>query len=115
MIARAHRFHGYGSLRHVYARGQVVRGPWFALKYLKNDRRKTYRAAVVVSKKVHKSAIVRNRIRRRLYEALRLQLPKDLPPYDIVLIVYSESVADTPATELHAQVASQLKKAKLIA
>jgi ribonuclease P protein component len=114
MIARAHRFHGYGSLRHVYARGQVVRGPLFALKYLRNDRRKTYRAAVVVSKKVHKSAVVRNRIRRRLYEALRLQLPKDIPPYDIVLIVYSESAATIPADELHAQVTAQLTKAKII-
>ena len=30
-----------------------------------------WRAAVVVSKKVHKSAVKRNRIRRRIFETLR--------------------------------------------
>lgn len=91
-----------------------MRGPLFAVKYLLNDRRKTYRVAVVVSKKVHKSAVVRNRIRRRLYEIIRLLVPEQTPPYDIVLIVYSESVADVPATELSAQLTDQLKRARII-
>jgi ribonuclease P protein component len=114
MIGRAHRFHGHGSLRHVYARGQIVRGQLFALKYLQNEKRKSYRAAIVVSKKVHKSAVVRNRIRRRLYEAVRLSLPQDMRPIDLVIIVYSESVATIPSEELHSQLKTQLQKARLI-
>jgi ribonuclease P protein component len=60
MISRAHRFHGYNSLNFVYRNGQTVRGPLFAIKYTINPKRKSYRAAVVVSKKVNKSAVARN-------------------------------------------------------
>lgn len=45
---------------------------------------------IVVSKKIHKSAVKRNRLRRQLYEAIRI-LEKDAvvpnpPPSDIVLL-----------------------------
>ena len=109
MIARAHRFHGRGSLRPVYNKGQVSRGQFFALKYLPNSRRKTYRAAVVVSRKVHKSAVVRNRIRRRIYELIRLSPLADHPPIDLVCVVYSEHVAALPADELRQQFSAQLE------
>jgi ribonuclease P protein component len=68
MISRTNRFHGYNSLRNVYRHGNTARGPLFAVKSLQNPRRKSYRLAVVVSRKVNKSAVARNRIRRRLYE-----------------------------------------------
>lgn len=111
MIARTHRFHGHGSLRLVYARGQVVRAPFCVLKYSLNTRRKTWRAAVVVSRKVHKSAVVRNRIRRRLYEILRTTLSEQTSPYDLVYIVYSEQLAVMPAAELEKIIKEQLRKA----
>lgn len=110
MINRLHRFHGHGSLRYVYQNGQVVRGPLCSLKYVKNDRRKAYRLAVVVSKKVHKSAVRRNRIRRRLYEAVRLQAT-NIGPYDMVLSVFHEQIADMPADELTKMVRAQLRQA----
>ena len=110
MISRAHRFHGHGSLRYVYQHGQTVRGPLCALKYVKNERRKAYRLAVVVSKKVHKSAVKRNRIRRRLYEAVRLNAI-NIEAYDMVLTVFHEQVADMPAEELSKMVRAQLKQA----
>ena len=109
MIARAHRFHGRGSLRPVYSKGQVSRGQFFALKYLPNSRRKTYRAAVVVSRKVHKSAVVRNRIRRRIYELIRLSALAEHAPIDLVCVVYSEHVASLSAAELQQQFTAQLQ------
>ena len=69
MIARAHRFHGHNSLRYVYGRGKIIRGQFFSLKYALNSKRRRYRAAVVVSRKVHKSAVVRNRIRRETFSS----------------------------------------------
>lgn len=114
MIARTHRFHGHGSLRYVYKNGQVVRGPLSVLKYVRNDRAKTWRAAVVVSRKVHKSAVVRNRIRRRIYELTRLQLATLEQPIELVFIVHSETLATMPATELQHMVEGQLRKAGLI-
>lgn len=101
MINRSHRFHGRGSLKIVYARGQVVRTGQIALRYFKNDRRKTYRAAVIVSRKVSKSAVVRNRIRRRIYEEIRLFEPKMVSPYDLVMTVYTDSLATDSAEKIN--------------
>jgi ribonuclease P protein component len=113
MLSRAYRFHGHGSLRYVYTRGQAVRSNLGILKYAPNSRRKNWRAAVVVSRKVHKSAVVRNRIRRRLYEVIRTSIPADAPAIDMVYIVYSAQIADMPANQLAQTVRSQLTKARL--
>ncbi len=114
MISKEHRFHGLGSLRFVYGRGEASRGQLFLIRYAKNPRRKTYRAAVVVSKKVHKSAVVRNRIRRRIYEIIREYEPRIKEPYDIAVIVHSDQVATVPSTKLHQQMERQLQGAEII-
>jgi ribonuclease P protein component len=95
MISNAHRFHGRSSLRFVYQRGQMVRGTKVSLRYVRNERQKAYRLAVVVSRKVSKSAVVRNRVRRRLYEIVRKHSKQIVGPYDLVLTVYDEQVATT--------------------
>lgn len=90
-----------------------MRGQTCMLKYVVNPKRTSYRAAVVVSKKVHKSAVVRNRIRRRMYEAIRLSnIDKNI---DIVYVVFDEKVATMPAQEIIEGVQSHLKKAGIIA
>ena len=114
MINRVHRFHGHGSLRYVYQHGQTVRGPLTALKYIVNGRRKTYRLAVVVSKKISKSAVLRNRIRRRLYEAVRLHEPEITQPYDMVITVFHEQLAALPPEELRVMVRAQLRQAGIL-
>ncbi len=75
-----------------------------------------YQLAVVVSKKVNKSAVVRNRIRRRIYEIIRLAR-KDVPnpwPYQMILSVHKDEPATLPAGELKKQVLNLLKKAGVI-
>lgn len=91
-----------------------MRGPLCALKFAPNDRRKDYRLAVVVSKKVSKSAVVRNRIRRRLYEAFRVESPGFKAPNDMVLTVFSDQLATIPAEEVTRLVRAQLKQAKVL-
>lgn len=114
MITKRHRFHGHNSLKYVYRNGQQVRGPLFSLKYLRNERRETYRLAVVVSRKVNKSSVVRNRIRRRIFEIVRHYESRIHNPYDIVITVFHESVAAIPHEELDTAVRTQLSQAKII-
>jgi ribonuclease P protein component len=114
MISSAYRFHGHGSLRFVYKNGQSVRTRLFTLKYTTNSKRKRSRFSVVVSKKVFKGAVGRNRIRRRLYEQLRLQIPNIRGVYDIVVIVSSSEIINMPAAELQEQFLSSLKEAHII-
>jgi ribonuclease P protein component len=111
MIARVHRFHGYGSLRGVYSRGQTVRSPLISLKYSTRSGNRPYRSAVVVSRKVNKSAVVRNRIRRRVYEIVRLMgvgLPDGL---DLVFTAFSDELATIPPEALQEIVTGLVHKA----
>jgi ribonuclease P protein component len=114
MIRSINRFHGHNSLQVVYNRGQMVRGQFLGLKYLSNPRRQHFRQAVVVSRKVSKSAVVRNRIRRRLYEAIRLLSSQFGGVYDMVLLVYDEALAELPAARLTAEVEKIYQKAGIL-
>lgn len=100
MLSFTHRFHGHGSLRYVYKNGQAVRSRVLTVKYVKNPHRKHSRFAVVVSKKVHKGAVGRNRIRRRIYEVIREELGEFHGVNDVVVLVFSNEVITMPAPEL---------------
>lgn len=111
MLSRKHRFHGHNSLNYVYQNGHTARAADMTLRFAPNKRRDTYRCAVVVSKKVCKSAVVRNRIRRRVYEAVRLQEAHIIEPLDLVFSVFQEKVAEIPASELQHRVEQLLDQA----
>ena len=87
MLQQCNRFHGHGSLKFVYKNGQAVRSSIATIKYVKNPYRNHSRFAVVVSKKVLKSAVRRNRIRRRVYEIIRLELPNMKNDQDVAVII----------------------------
>ncbi len=100
MIAFLYRFHGHSSLRYVYKNGHAIRSHLVTIKYSPNSHRKNSRFSVVVSKKVLKSAVGRNRIRRRIYEVIRHEHPKLNGVYDVALLVFSSEVISLPADEL---------------
>lgn len=102
VIAKKHRFHGHNSVARV--RGSVSRAAYFSVYYAPSKKRSTYRMAVVVSKKISKSAVVRNRIRRRLYEAVRTNKLLDDYPVDVVFVVHQETVAYLDSAELAQQI-----------
>jgi len=110
MISNKHRFHGHRALSHVYRFGETARGPLFGVKARLNDRRRSYRAAVVVGRKINKSAAARNRMRRRMYEALRLMESEIEAPLDIVISIYSDSVQDASFAELSKELKKQLRE-----
>jgi ribonuclease P protein component len=103
MIPFSYRFHGHNSLRYVYKNGRVERTRLATIKSTKNTHRGQPRFAVVVSKKVMKSAVRRNRIRRRIYEYIRLSIPKLVDNYDIVIIISSTDFLTMTPGELTGQ------------
>lgn len=70
---------------------------------------------MVISKKVLKSAVGRNRIRRRIYEDARLLSPEITEPFDLVVTVFNEQMIDLPALDLSTMLRSQLRQAGVIA
>lgn len=112
MISQKHRFHGHASLRFVLTNGQQARGKSLSIKYTNNPRRRQSRIAIIVSKKVCKHAVDRNRIRRRLYEIIRKQIDttKNKGAVDLAVIVYKADILDKPFNEIETEVLSCLTK-----
>ena len=83
-----------------------------SLVFVRNTRGFT-RFGVVVSKKVEKSAVKRNRIRRRVYEALRVNL--DLIPKnnDYLFVVFSKEVGKMPFSELEKTLGELVEESKV--
>ncbi len=108
MIALKNRFHGHNSVTKV--RGTSIGLDGFKVFCVRNHKRNDYRMAVIVSKKIAKSAVVRNRIRRRLYEAVRVSEKLNNSPVDAVFLVQDTKLATTPHAELTAQVEKACSK-----
>jgi len=113
MIPFRNRFHGHSSLNYVYKNGRVVRGHFVTIKFIKNPRTKNSRVAVVISKKILKSAVRRNQIRRRLYEYIRIKLPKLSDVYDIVFIVTSGDLMGMGHQEMCRQLDQLIGRTKI--
>ena len=114
MLARLFRFHGHQAVRRSYRQGSSVRGSLGSLHVNVDSRRPQFRVAVVVSKKVAKSAVVRNRIRRRVYELVRTSRPEINKEAELIFTVYQVEAATMPTPQLAQEVMDLLKKAKLL-
>jgi ribonuclease P protein component len=104
MIPFNNRFHGHSSLRYVYKNGQAIRSHSITIKSIANPHRKQSRVAVVISKKVLKSAVRRNLIRRRIYEIIRQKLPYLNGVYDIAIIILSSELLAVVHDDLSEQI-----------
>ena len=112
MLCKKYRFHSRGGVRFVYRNGKTVRSPKMSLVFVNNTRGFT-RVAVVISKKVEKTAVGRNRIRRRIYEAIRINF--DLIPkgVDYVFVVYSKEVMRMKFGELEEMLGKLVDESKV--
>lgn len=111
MIAAEYRFHGHGSLNYLFRNGKTARNARVLVRSVPNKRRQTSRVAVIVAKKVAKSAVVRNRIRRRVYEVIRKNWAHISPQTDFTVTVLSADIAVLPAAEVAAAVLGVLRRA----
>lgn len=112
MLAKKYRFHSRGGVKYTYQKGRTLRGPNISLIYAKNTRNHQ-RFTVVVSKKVEKTAVGRNRLRRRVYEAIRLNLPNFPDKKDCIFVVYNKEIADLEFTELTQLIATLLNRTRV--
>lgn len=112
MLCKKYRFHSRGGVRYVYQKGKTVRSPKMSLVYTMNTRGFT-RVAVVVSKKIEKTAVGRNRMRRRVYEAIRKNFDLIPKKRDYVFMIYSKEVMRMPFGELEAMLGKLIEESKV--
>jgi len=74
-LAKKYRLKKRKDFEAVKKKGKLISGPLFSLLVLKEKSTES-KFAFIVSKKIDKRAVVRNKIRRRLAEAVRQILPK---------------------------------------
>lgn len=86
-------------------RGEKRRGPLFLVEALARGDEAPARAGFTVTKKVG-NAVVRNRVRRRLKEAVRVHAAGDMRPGNDYVIVGREEVLSAP----FARIASELSR-----
>ena len=74
MLASEHRLKGEEIFEKIKKEGKIFQGNFFGVAVLKRDKGVKSRFGFVVSKKIAKSAVHRNRIKRALREAVRRNL-----------------------------------------
>jgi ribonuclease P protein component len=112
VLARTYRLRRSKDIAKVYQRGRYSGGRAFVIKVLETHGPVT-RAAIVVSKKVAKSAVVRNTIRRRISGQLEPLWQTVKPGQDIVISVRLDCSADS-ADQLKAELKQQLDRLGLL-
>lgn len=113
MLSHKYRFHGHGSLRYLYRNGSTARNRLILIKYTENKHRVHSRVAIVVGKKVAKSAVKRNRIRRRVFEVIRNHWAHIPAHHDISVTVFSAELITMSSQEVEQTVLSVLTQAGL--
>ncbi len=76
-----------GLFKEIIEKGRFSHGKYFLFRYVKNEG--IPRFAVSVSKKVSKSAVDRNKIRRRVYCSVRKLINETQDGYKIIIFVKS--------------------------
>lgn len=136
MITKEYRFKSWdGLIQIVLKQGKAARSGNFSMRYLptshsyaisrikslqtkrpilNKDLKLNTRFGVVVSKKVSKSAVTRNRIRRRVYEWIRLNLDRIEPENLILIFAHTDAIAKLKYPELSDQLEQLFVKAGIV-
>lgn len=108
MKDKAGRINKKKDFDNIFKNGKSKKGAFLLLKFVKNDL-EILRKAFLVSKKVSSKAVIRNKIRRRLQESLRLFGQDKLKGLDIVLVVLPK-IKEKNFFQINEELTSLLKK-----
>ena len=96
----------------VYSKGKSCFGRYIAVYYLKDRREGGTRIGITVSKSRGK-AVVRNRIKRRMRESLRLLYPLMKENY-LIVAVARQAAAGATFAQINDELAELLNRAALL-
>jgi ribonuclease P protein component len=115
MLPKKHRLPLRTDLVQVKEKGRLVQGRLFSLLVSQQavSGRQPSRFAFIISTKVHKRAIKRNRARRLLIEAIRPLLTKIKPGHDVVFLA-KKGIIDEELDKIARELRKLFRKAKLI-
>lgn len=112
MYRSEHRLRKSADIDKLFKNGKSFLTPVFSLKIAKNSLNTT-RIAVIVGTKVHKRAVRRNLIKRRIRSAMAALLPALKPGFDIAISARSKALG-LEFLNIGEELSLSLKKAGLL-
>lgn len=112
MLPRSRRVRLTADIQTVYSKGVKSYHSLLRISALPTTQAHS-RATVVVSKRVHGNAVVRNRIKRRVRAALQRLLPNMRASYDIVVVAQAKA-AQADAAQLGLAVEQLLHRLRIL-
>ncbi len=111
MLNKSNRINKDKDFDRAFKTGQSFYTKDFGLKAVDNGVDKI-RLGILISTKVSKKAVVRNKLKRQIKEIVQTELPALKPGKDLVLIIFSQ-ILDKNFGEIKSLIISALKKLKL--
>lgn len=100
-----------GQFKEVMEKGKISHSPLFLLRAMSGNRDE--RVAAVAPQKIFKSAVIRNKVRRRVYEAARETLSLIRPGVHMIVFAKS-SVLTASSREMIADIRGLFVKAGIL-
>ena len=110
MLKKENRLTKRKDFERVYKKGRGIKADSLFLKILENEQEAT-RIGIVISKKVSKRAVIRNKIKRRIREIVKKN--NFLPGFDLVIITYPQ-IKEKDFHQLEIEINQLFKKAKCL-
>lgn len=111
MLPKEYRLKRKKDFEKVLRRGKLLAKNFLILKTVKNNL-KTIRIGVVVSRKVSKKAVLRNKAKRKIREAIRANIKKIKPGYDLIFFT-KKGIEKKSFSEIKEEVEKLIVRAKL--
>ncbi len=111
MLSRANRLSKQKDFDKIFGRGKQYQDDKLIIRLLVN-KQSFSRFSIIISAKVAKKAVIRNRLRRQIKEILRQNFDKIKPGLDIVLIAKKELIG-LDYNELKKIIGELFKKANI--
>lgn len=112
MLARCYSLKGKDSFQRVEKEGKIFQSDSFGLAYLSRGDKELSNFGFIVSTKVSKESVLRNRIKRAMSEAIRFLLTEVKPGYDVIFLAKQRGLKKT-TDEIMKEVSLAMKKAGL--
>ncbi len=112
MLKKPYKITKNKDFKTIFKQSGFFKNQFFLLRYKKNNLLNS-RFGFVVSKKVSKRAVDRNKIKRRAREVIRLHINEIKPGYDIIFFMGNNSL-DASYSELELNIKNSLKEINLL-
>lgn len=86
MLPKSSRVHARADIERVMRKGRTFSSPFFAIKIIFSGTLAPPRFGFIVSNKISRRAVVRNRIKRRLREQIRRRQGLFAPGADVIVV-----------------------------